>query len=105
MRSTCPELRRVRDIGERWPRQPAVHLPGRTGAEPHRGGALTSEETLTDKLVWKVVGGVAVAGAAFVAKKALDGGWRAATGNPPPTNPEHPDVAWREAIGFALLSG
>jgi hypothetical protein len=66
---------------------------------------MTSEETIADKLAWKVIGGVAVAGAAFVAKKALDGGWKAATGNPPPTNPEHPDVAWREAIGFALLSG
>lgn len=64
-----------------------------------------SDETVTDKLLWKLVGGAAVAGAAFVARKALNGSWRAATGNPPPNNPEDPDVAWTEAVGFALLSG
>jgi hypothetical protein len=66
---------------------------------------VASEETISDKLVWRIVGGAAVAGAAFVAKRALDSTWKAVAGNPPPTNPEHPDVAWREAIGFALLSG
>lgn len=64
-----------------------------------------SQDTVSEKLLWKVVGGGAVGAAAFLAKKSLDGSWRAVTGNPPPNNPEDPDVAWREAIGFALLSG
>jgi hypothetical protein len=59
----------------------------------------------TDKVAWRVLGGLAAGVATLAAKKALDGSWKAATGNPPPTNPEDPEVAWREAVGWALLSG
>ena len=62
-------------------------------------------DTVSDKLAWKVAGGAAVAAAAFLARKSLDGTWRAATGNPPPNNPEDPDVAWGEAVAWAVLSG
>jgi hypothetical protein len=59
----------------------------------------------TNAMVWKVVGGTAVGAATLVTKKALDGTWRAATGNPPPTDPEDSNVAWGEAIVWAVVSG
>ena len=56
-------------------------------------------------LAWKVLGtGSAVLSAAF-AQRALNAVWKTATGNDPPTVPEDPDTSWREAIGWALLSG
>ena len=39
------------------------------------------------------------------AKKALDTGWKAATGKHPPVNPADPDVAMGEAIAWAVVSG
>lgn len=63
------------------------------------------EATITDKLIWKVVGGAAVASTAYLARRALHAGWEGVFKNPPPTNPEHPDVQWREAVAWALVSG
>jgi hypothetical protein len=56
-------------------------------------------------LGWRILGtgGAVVAGLA--ARKAITSGWQIATGKPPPTNPEHPDTTWAEAVGWALLSG
>jgi hypothetical protein len=59
----------------------------------------------TEKLLLKIVGGVAVGAATIITKKVLDGSWKAATGNQPPTHAEDPDLTWREAIAWALLSG
>jgi hypothetical protein len=42
---------------------------------------------------------------AAAAKKALDAGWKVATGNPPPKNPSDPDVKTREAVTWAVTSG
>ncbi len=56
-------------------------------------------------LVLKVVGGMAVGAATLVTKKVLDGTWKAATGNEPPTHAEDPDLTWREAVMWAVLSG
>ena len=42
--------------------------------------------------VWSAFSLVAALGSAAVAKKALDGGWKAATGKQPPANPADPDV-------------
>jgi hypothetical protein len=59
----------------------------------------------TEKLLWKVAGGLTAALAAVAAKKAVDWTWRAATGGNPPANPEDPETTWQEALGWALLSG
>lgn len=48
--------------------------------------------------------GSAVAAAAL-AGRALDAGWRAVTGKEPPTDPEDPEIEWREAVAWAVLSG
>ena|SRR5687767_2620108 len=55
--------------------------------------------------VWSAFSLVAVLGAAAVAKKALNAGWKAATGKNPPANPADPDVAAREAVAWAVVSG
>lgn len=54
---------------------------------------------------WKVLSIVAGVVGARVAKAATDGTWKAATGNKPPQNPHDPDVSWKEAAAFALVSG
>jgi hypothetical protein len=55
--------------------------------------------------LWTVFSLVSALGAAALAKKALDTGWRAATGKHPPENPADPDVAMGEAIAWAIVSG
>jgi thiazole synthase ThiGH ThiG subunit len=55
--------------------------------------------------LWTVFSLVSALGAATLAKKALDTGWRAATGKHPPVNPADPDVAMGEAIAWAVVSG
>jgi hypothetical protein len=55
--------------------------------------------------VWSALSLVAVLGAAAVAKKALNTGWKAATGKTPPANPADPDVEAKEAVAWAVVSG
>ena len=55
--------------------------------------------------VWTLFSLVSALGAAAVAKKALNTGWRAATGKNPPANPADPDVDMREAVAWAVVSG
>ncbi len=55
--------------------------------------------------IWSAFSVVAVLGAAAVAKKALNTGWKAATGKHPPANPADPDVAVKEAVAWAAVSG
>jgi hypothetical protein len=59
----------------------------------------------TEKLVLRIAGGAAVAGATLLTKKVLAGTWTAATGNKPPVSAEDPELTWREAVAWALLSG
>lgn len=56
-------------------------------------------------LGWKILGtgGAVLAGVA--ARKAIMSGWQLAAGKPPPTNPEHPDTTWSEAVAWAVVSG
>lgn len=54
---------------------------------------------------WKVFGTLSAVAAGIATKKLLDFAWKAATGHPPPENPEHPDVQWYEAVSFAVASG
>jgi hypothetical protein len=55
--------------------------------------------------IWSVFSLVSALGAAAIAKKALNTGWRAATGKNPPANPADPDVDMREAVVWAMVSG
>jgi thiazole synthase ThiGH ThiG subunit len=55
--------------------------------------------------LWTVLSLVSALGAAALAKKALDTGWRAATGKHPPVNPADPDVRMGEAVVWAVVSG
>jgi hypothetical protein len=56
----------------------------------------------TSKTVVQVVG-MLVSGA--LAKKAVDATWRLGAGRKPPADPTDPDVAIREAVLWAVLSG
>ena len=55
--------------------------------------------------LWTVFSVVSALVAAALAKKALDTGWKAATGKHPPENPADPDVAMGEAVAWAVVSG
>ena len=53
----------------------------------------------------RVVNGLAAMSAAFLARKVLMTGWTKVTGKAPPTNPEDPQLALPEAIGWSVLVG
>ncbi len=55
--------------------------------------------------LWTVFSLISALAAAAVAKKALDAGWKAATGKHPPENPADPDVKMGEAVAWAVVSG
>lgn len=55
--------------------------------------------------LWTVFSLASALGAAAVAKKVMNTGWRAATGKTPPENPADPDVQMGEAIAWAVVSG
>lgn len=55
--------------------------------------------------IWSTFSLVSALGAAAVAKKGLDTGWKAATGKQPPANPADPDVDVWEAVAWAAASG
>jgi hypothetical protein len=55
--------------------------------------------------LWTVFSLVSALAAATLAKKALDTGWKAATGKHPPENPADPDVQMGEALAWAAVSG
>jgi Protein of unknown function (DUF4235) len=54
---------------------------------------------------WKLVSsGVGIA-SGIATTRALDATWKTATGRKPPTKPENPAIAHREALVWAALSG
>src|SRR5262245_36904450 len=55
--------------------------------------------------LWTAFSLVSALMAAAVARKALDTGWKAATGKNPPENPADPDVQMGEAIAWAVVTG
>lgn len=63
-----------------------------------------ASEDSSSKL-WSVMSIVAALGAATLAKKGLNTGWKAATGKKPPENPADPDVDIYEAVAWAAVSG
>ena len=58
-----------------------------------------------DNFATKLLNALATMGAAFMARKLLMIAWTKATGKEPPTNPEDPQVALPEAIGWSVLVG
>ncbi len=59
----------------------------------------------SEEWAWKVLTGVAAAGAGIAARKVINVLWKSATGKEPPANPESPDVSLGEAVGWAVFSG
>lgn len=55
--------------------------------------------------VWTVFSLVSALGAATVARKVMEKGWKASTGKNPPENPADPDVDVAEAVAWALVTG
>ena len=55
--------------------------------------------------LWTAFSLVSALMAAAVARKALDTGWKAATGKNPPENPADPDVKMAEAVVWAAVTG
>ncbi len=66
---------------------------------------MAKKDKQSSSKVWSLMSLVAVLGAAAVAKKGLNTGWKAATGKNPPANPADPDVDVKEAIAWAAVSG
>ena len=64
-----------------------------------------AEQQKSSSKSWALMSAVAGILAATVARKALNAGWKAATGKQPPANPADPDVAMREAVAWAAASG
>lgn len=55
--------------------------------------------------VWNGVAGAAAVTAVAASKPLIERSWRAAFGSEPPGNPAHQDVAWRDAILWAVITG
>jgi Protein of unknown function (DUF4235) len=53
----------------------------------------------------RIMYGAVTVSAVFVARKLLMFAWTRATGKKPPTNPEDPQVALAEALGWSVLVG
>ncbi|MEJ7706051.1 MAG: DUF4235 domain-containing protein [Nocardioidaceae bacterium] len=57
------------------------------------------------KRTWKIMGTGAALVAGVLTARTLDAVWATATGHKPPTKPENPDIAGREALLWAAVSG
>lgn len=57
------------------------------------------------KRLWKMLGTGTGLLAGLATTRALDATWRTATGHKPPNKPENPDIAGREALLWAAVSG
>jgi hypothetical protein len=55
--------------------------------------------------VWNGVASAAAIGAVTVTKPLIERGWRMAFRSEPPGNPAHQDVAWRDALLWAVITG
>jgi Protein of unknown function (DUF4235) len=68
------------------------------------GAAEGDAEGAGTSRLWTVLTLLIALTAAGLARKAVAGSWRVATGKKPPENPADPDVDSREAIAWAILS-
>jgi hypothetical protein len=57
------------------------------------------------KTAWRMLGTGSALAAGVAAARLLDAVWHTATGRKPPSTPESPDIAHREALVWAALSG
>jgi Protein of unknown function (DUF4235) len=55
--------------------------------------------------VWTIFSLASALGAAAVARKVIDKGWKMSTGKNPPENPADPDVGVSEAVAWAAVTG
>lgn len=55
----------------------------------------------TRKTVWMLVGAGSAAIAGALVQSALEGGWRLATGEDAPADPDARDTSWGEALAWA----
>ena len=56
-------------------------------------------------MAWKLFGTGSAIAAGVAARKVLSSAWQRGTGHAPPVNPEAPDTSWKEAVGWAVVSG
>lgn len=66
---------------------------------------LADKQKAKGKRTWKVMGTVTGLAAGMAATKALNATWRTATGREPPHKPDSPEIAAREALVWAAISG
>ncbi len=66
---------------------------------------LVRDHLLTEERAWTLFALVAAVVGAAVARRLLMAGWRTATGNPPPINPDDDEVTWRQSLMWGLISG
>ena len=57
------------------------------------------------KRTWKLYDKAATTFAGIASARAVDMVWRAAVGRKAPRHPENPEVSWREAATWVVLSG
>jgi hypothetical protein len=55
--------------------------------------------------VWNGVASMAAVGAVVATKPLIERGWRLILHSEPPGNPAHEEVAWRDAILWAVVTG
>lgn len=60
---------------------------------------------VVERMTFKLLALAATITAGLLARKAVTTAWKVGAGSPPPSNPEHPDVTWVEAIGWTVASG
>ena len=82
-----------------WP--PRSGAPAVAGLESHGIIAYMASKDMRTR----AASGIAAFAAGFIARKAIAFGWTRLTGKPPPDEPEDPEVALIEAIGFATVAG
>ena len=66
---------------------------------------MNAQKSKNVDLTARVVGGLASLAAGFAARKVIEFGWKKITGKEPPTEPESPEVALTEALGWAVVMG
>jgi hypothetical protein len=56
------------------------------------------------KALWMVIGAGAAIVSGAITKRALDAGWRAATDDEPPDDPDSLKIPWKEALLWTTVS-
>lgn len=60
---------------------------------------------MNEDKVWNAVASAVAVGAVAASKPMIERSWKVVTGSEPPGNPAHEDVAWRDAIMWAVITG